>query len=260
MKLDFINVALLAVAGMALSTSAISAATTAATDGDLLMGFRVTSGANPGASNYLVVNLGQYSALTPGALSLGNLGADLSAAFGNNWNTRTDLAWGIIGTDESASDVFGSKAETVYGTQAAAYQNKPFGATAQGVNAAQDLYVGYQGRTSTANSTVALVESSADINNWGAKMPTLAGYFQPTLEGSFGASGTGASALDLFRTSATDFGAPAKSVYTGTFTISNTGVVSYNTAPPAVAAVPEPGRAMLLACGLTGVMLRRRRK
>ena len=111
---------------------------------------------------------------------------------------------------------------------------------------------------STAVTNTALLPSTTGStwtsNNDGSSSFTLAG----TVEGNVGAGASG-TALDLYRILNTTSGAsPTGTVgvgsWEGTFTISNGGVVGF-----AVAAVPEPSRALLAGLGLAGVAFRRRR-
>jgi hypothetical protein len=75
--------------------------------GDLILGFRVTDNTGTGATSNLEVdfgNMSQFTSLAPGTtltLSTPTTGtglslADLTSTYGANWNTRTDLAWGLI--------------------------------------------------------------------------------------------------------------------------------------------------------------------
>ncbi len=262
MKLNFKTLALLALAGMAFNASA---ATTVYNDGDILLGFHASGGT--GASSELVVNLGSYSnyvSQSSGFVlsALGSIGTDLTNTYGASWNTRADLSWGIVGIDDSVVDIFGSRAETTYGTKATAWPNKTFGTSAIAVGKAQNAGSGYAGKTSGTNAS-ALVEANTDTNHWTSVAPTLGGFFGSN--GAFGIDGTfnggvAANALDLFRADGSGPSPLGNSAYQGTFTISSAGQLSFGIAPPTVAAVPEPSRAALLLVGFASAVLRRRRK
>ena len=93
-------ITLLAVAGLAFASTAVHAATTAYTTGDLILGFRQT-----GATSSLLVNIGQAGGYrdgtTTGNLSLGNLGADLTSLFGSGWSSDATVFWGVVGSCSS---------------------------------------------------------------------------------------------------------------------------------------------------------------
>ncbi len=258
MKLNFKTLALLALAGMAFNASA---ATTVYKDGDILLGFHASGGI--GASSELVVNLGNnnnYVGQSSGFVlsALGSIGTDLTNTYGASWNTRADLSWGIVGVDDSVTDIFGSRAETTYGTKATAWPNKTYGTSAGAVGKAQNAGLGYDSKTSGTNAS-ALVEANTDINHWTSVAPTLGGFFNPGVDGTF-SGGVAANALDLFRADGSGPSLPSSSTYQGTFTISSAGQLSFGIAPPTVAAVPEPSRAALLFIGFASAVLRRRRK
>ena len=98
---------LLALAGMFLASTAVNAATTAYTNGDIFLGFSQT-----GNSNSIVVNIGQAGGYrdgtTTGALSLGDLGADLSSWWTDQsngataWYNDSTVTWGVVGAIQSA--------------------------------------------------------------------------------------------------------------------------------------------------------------
>lgn len=85
---------------------------------DLFLGVRASTGA--GATQDYLVNIGQASiyrdATTPFAVpGLGNLGADLSVIFEENWSTRADVFWSVSGTP-GPSAAGGDLARTLYAT------------------------------------------------------------------------------------------------------------------------------------------------
>lgn len=91
--------AALAVAGFA------SFSTAKATD--LYLGILATGG--QGASTNMVVKLGDASVLSyPNPVQTFNLSSDLTATYGNNWYSRSDLYWGIIGGDNQSNIVYAS--------------------------------------------------------------------------------------------------------------------------------------------------------
>ncbi len=261
---------MLVVAGISVAALPANAATFVA--GDLLLGFRATGGA--GSATNLVVNLGQadtmYRDATSGISNIADLGAILTSTYGSDWATRADLSWGVVGLRDSSgvgnTSVDGDPKRTNYlsvaqstyapGTQSSS--SPTIGtATARGnvSTAINDFNLAYAAATGT---TSALLDASS-ANSWTDQVVTDGNFqYGSTIEGS-SVNGIDATALDLYRILNTTTGAnPTGTVgvgsYEGTFTISDTGVVGFS-----VGAVPEPSRALLAACGLAGLVLRRRR-
>jgi hypothetical protein len=252
-------ISLLAAAGMALASTAVNAATTAYTNGDIFLGFRQT-----GNSNSLLINIGQAGGYrdgtTTGALSLGNLGADLNAWYGGTgWASDATVFWGVVGTIQSsingdtASTLYASKPESVFGTPETGYARA--NVTTQNIARSNivSMSSAYAGQTSTANSNVALLQSNSATNSWASWNPggQSFSYFSG-MEGNFG-SGVASAALDLFRMPT----GTGTGTYEGTFTIDNSGVVSFGTSAPG--AVPEPSRVSFAGMGRGALLLRRRR-
>ncbi len=254
---------LLAAAGLALASTAVNAATTAYTSGDLILGFRQT-----GNTSSLLVNLGQAGGYrdgtTTGALSLGNLGADLTSLFGAGWSSDATVFWGVVGTPgaasfngDAANTLYASKPESTYGVQADAYERLASATQGTARSAIVSMANAYAGQTSTVNSNVALVQLNSASNSWSSFNPggTSFSYFSG-LEGNFG-SGVASSALDLFRMTPDSLASVNYGTYEGSFTINNSGTVSFSTSTPGV--VPEPSRVLFAGIGLGTLLLRRRR-
>lgn len=241
-------------AAMVLAVAPAGAAVVSSpTNNDIFLGFRATG--NTGATTSYLVNLGQYSQFrnaAPGTtftLDLGNLGADLVSTYGSNWNTRQDLFWGVFGVSNTENPtVYGSREQTVPGTIGQAWA--ALDATSRGTTASSIVSVlqqtnGYQGRESTLNSAVAVLQPNSGGASSYAKQVGTAGTNDfgslsewSSIEGDFG-SGTSGTALDLFRIGSLGVTTP------GFFTISNSGALSFT-------AVPEPSLSLL---GLAGVVL-----
>lgn len=261
---------MLVVAGISVAALPANAATFVA--GDLLLGFRATGGT--GATSNLVVNLGQadtvYRDATSGISSIADLGAILTSTYGSDWATRSDLSWGVVGLRDpsgiGSTSVDGdpkrtsyvSAAQTTYapGTQQSAAWNIPGSTTRADITTAiNDFNLAYTAATGT---TYAVIDSSS-VNSWTDQVVNDGNFKLPgSLEAS-SATGIDDTGLDLYRILNTTTGAnPTGTVgvgsYEGTFTISSSGVVGFS-----VGAVPEPSRALLAACGLGGLLLRRRR-
>ncbi|MHA3772471.1 PEP-CTERM sorting domain-containing protein [Verrucomicrobiota bacterium sgz303538] len=250
---------LLAVSAATLLTPSLKAATLSYTAGDLFIGFR-----QEGTQTDYLINIGQASiyrdATSSFTLSIGNIGADLAALFGDGWATDPTVLWGVIGTSGVAGSG-GDVANTMYASAvkpSAGVQADPYlrlSGTAQG-NIRSDvasLGSSFKGQTSSTNSSVALLQPTSDPNSWAHFNPggmSFSAYGR--LESNFGL-GVSNSALDLFRMQpSSTSGLPGS--LEGTFTIANNGTVTFS-------AVPEPSAAAMLGLGvvLYGMMSRRRR-
>lgn len=290
MKIKTKIIALLALAGLGLAGTSAKAATVsyATNTGDLLLGFRATGG--QGATQTYLVNLGAASAYRDYAAGdpvtsfivnttaigtgptfdsniIGNIGADLAAVFGANWYERADVLWSVAAATQQITGtingdplktIYASKAEQTFGTVETAWSRDS--ATAQGTpnSKIQTMGLAYNGDTSTANSNYGVIYNHSDINSYedfqpgGSSSTATAAYsfFAGGVEGNFG-GGSANAALDLFRMqTGTGLG-----TYEGSFTITDSGQLSFGVA----AVAPEPSRALLVAMGACGLVLRRRR-
>ena len=236
--------------------------------GDIFMGFRIDGG-----TQCYLINIGQASLYkTPSSASftpaLGNIGADLTAIFGANWHSNSAVHWAVMGTNTNTTStvagdpgrtLYASKAETVLGTQEAPWNR---GSTATQAGPASKLMglagapLGFAGYSVTANSSVAVIQTSSDSASYASYQPggtainsggISFAYWNPSNEGDFG-SGAAGAALDLFRMQT---GTSSQlGTYLGTFTITSAGVVTFSTSPPVTS---TPGFAAWIAgFGLTG--------
>ena len=275
----------IATALAAAATSTSHAVTVA--DGDILIGFSLNQVA---AHDTYIYNLGQASTWrenTSQLVSIGNIGADLTTAFGGTWYNNPLLRWGIIGgVDQAAGTINGdlirtvyqSKAVTTFGTRTSAPVTTS-GNHGTLTNTMQTFQEGsHNAGTPGANTTGAFVNTSSasDFNQF--IPPTTGTYFGigNNILDQFEASaplGTAASgytiegALDLWRilnspttgadlTSGLGVGnAVARNgQYVGTFTIDQTGQLRMDVQP-----VPEPTTGVIgLALGAIALVRRRR--
>lgn len=244
MKRSILSVARAAVAAATLAIPAAKAGAVSYSAGDLFLGVRASSGT--GATQDYLVNIGQASvyrdATTPFTVGgLGDLGADLSAIFEANWNTRADVSWSISGTP-GPSAVAGDPSRTLYATTPESAPYLPASpllranaaAQAAPTNKLTSLAVAYLQtagvpNTSTANSSVAIVQTTTDANSY-ASFQTGASsysYFSPTIEGNF-ANGAATSVLDLYRLApATDAAIGTAGDFLGTFTLGANGALTF---------------------------------
>lgn len=246
----------------AITLSAHGAVVVAApASGDIFLGFRASDGQG-NATSYLV-NLGQYSQFRdaePGStitLNLGNIGADLSVTYGDNWNTRGDLFWGIFGVSPSANPaLYASKERSSFDEASDPWLSQSSGnrtSTANQITPVLQGLGGYQGSLSTDNSDVGVLQTNSSSASSYYKQVATAGTTDfgtlsgwSSIEGDFG-SGTSDTALDLYRIASTGVTSP------GYFTISDSGVVTFT------AAVPEPSVSIAAAAGLLLTLSCRRR-
>ncbi len=221
--------------------------TTGVSTSDLFLGFR--AGGGQGGSTSYLVKLGANSAFptVEGASfsisGLGNIGLDLATTYGANWNTRSDLFWGVFGTTSSANPaVFGSRERGNVSQLTNPWPALDLTArnsvnTQIGTNVLNGIN-GYKGSTATANSPVGTLQAnSGNSTSYNFQVATngttdFGSLSQWTsIEGDFG-DGTAGTVLDLWRIGSLGV------TYRGAFSIDDTGLVNYsfNTVVPA----PEP--------------------
>lgn len=231
--------------------------------GDLFLAFRTSGG--QGASTSYIIDIGSdltYRNAAPGSIltlaGLGNVGADLSAAYGINWSSRSDLYWGVFGARLGvSSSVYASSEQDPVGSSATAWPS--LSQTARNATATSIIDVitgigGYTGSEATVNNPVGTLQLNSGSESSYFKQVATAGttdfgslsqWSGSGIEGDFG-GGTAGTALDLFRIAGT------QSANLGTFTIGDNGGLSFT-------AIPEPGAVFLLG-GVMGLLgLRRRR-
>lgn len=277
----FLGVAVLALAGSIAAAGSAHAATY--NDGDLLLGFRASSGPQGTTVDY-VIDIGPVSlyrdatsdfvlntkAGAGSATGIGNIGLDLTANFGANWSSNANILWGVIGVTKSASGVdtanteYASRAETTFGTLATAWSRR--GAIAQSSTTTDigTLATDYKSYSVTANSPSGVLEDhnlSASGNYWASWMTggsnfnregSTFNFYDGSLEGSF-ANGASNTALDLFRMTVNTAGGPG--TYLGTFTTDSSGNITYHTAN-----IPEPASLTMLGLGVGFLGCVRRRR
>lgn len=236
------------------------------TDGDVFLGFRATSGT--GNQNSILIDVGNFSRFTTAttagfALNL-NIGTDLNNTFGTSpsWNSLSTVLWGAVGFDSTTHILYNTKAEVTLGVhpngnaRRSANQQDLTGARVANVSAMFNIDLHNGQAANGGTSSFAVIENSGDTgastNYWAASpnTPTY-GVSGWNIEGNFG-GGTGAAAAHL------DFyslppGSTGTGTYVGTFSIDNSGNVSF------VGIVPEPTSAVLFGLGALGLLARRRR-
>lgn len=252
------SIGLASITAIVMSMASANAATVAnPVNNDIFVAFRASGGT--GATTSYIVNLGQYSQFRDAslgsttALTLGNIGADLTAAFGESWSTRSDLHWGIFGVSNSASPILYASRDAANGGAWGALDINGRGTTASSIVSVLQGTNGYQGREATLNSPVAVFQPNSDLASSYAKQVATPGTNDfgslsewSSIEGNFG-DGVGGTNLNLYRIAGSGVTTP------GHFSIDGSGAISFH-------AIPEPSVALL---GISGAFLwvgARRRK
>lgn len=254
--------------GMAAATPARAALVT--TQGDLLLSFYTVNGSSVGANAY-TINLGQGINFFDGSTASGivvNINTDLVSAFGASWWDNSELKMALVGGFSStANPTSPDAARTVYAgaklatynpgtsTPAKAASSLNHNTWATNVSGFSDLQNGKAANGAVASNS-AIMDTASDVSDVTNYVPPVSGgYFgigtDPTT--SFAAGNIGSSqeaALDLWKADKAAFATPQ---WGGTFSIDNTGNVSYS-------AVPEPSTVTMLglAAILGSGLLRRR--
>ena len=300
---NILQTALLALAGAALvasSRQADSAMITPNETCDMILGFRVGTlyddsfNALPaqgiGESSNLEIDLGSaaqfYNATTGANFTLPAVSvADLIATFGSNWNTRTDLFWGVVGTtgrgygsliyngsstyainataDSHApvKTIWATRAEDTLGTQSTPWLRGSIFAQAAPIAQIESMYVGTSpliGATSTDNSPVAAVIDSSTPGSWTYQdlhnsTSTSFGYFNGTIDNTTSISIGTYSVSDLYELRP----GSGPGALLGAFGLDSSGTFVFST-DPTYFATPEPSSLALL--GLAGGIFATRRR
>jgi hypothetical protein len=203
--------------GLALAGS-MEAAAWPPENGDLVLGVQATAGT--GSTSNVFVNLGPAFQIRENAEqgSVVNIAAELSAAFGANWFSRTDLWFGVAGNRSALStpsEVNGDANRVVYASRAAGspgasilfsgYTSSSLGTSGNNiqslVGAADDLVTRGKGvvtMTSTANPV-------QWFNSWSKWNPTPGAafaIFSGGIQNNFGKSSNGTPLVDIQRLTA----------------------------------------------------------
>ncbi len=215
--------------------------------GDLILGFQATGGT--GQSTNVFYNLGSVGTIknNPNPGFIINLNAELTAAFGSNWYTRTDVYFGAYGQQSGSSsgtDANGDPNRTAYLTRAAttaggAPLHTGYSSTALG--SAYTIHLGMMDAFSvpeyniTANSNGIVTATEAGngqfwANSW-SKWNPLSGaviaafnIYNPGLQNNFG-KGSSPTRVDLQRLARPTSGT-ATATYVATIEVASNGNVS----------------------------------
>ena len=278
---NLLTKSLLIIAGATLLHSP-ALATLPYTSGDLIMGFRTTGASNPaGLTNPsgtdYEINLGSATNLIGafGTINFANIGADLTAIFGPNWNTRADLFWSISGVVTPTvggipnNTLFATRPETELGIQSVPWNrigSFSVGAPALKMGSMAGESFGYAAGTSatlnqleSVNTVGGLIQDAGSGNSYASFQPgganttgaTAFGVFSGGIEGNFGA-GTSGTILDMYEL----IPGSGPGAFLGTFQINDTGTASFT------AVVPEPSSLAIVGAGagLLGLLRRRQQR
>lgn len=210
--------------------------------GDVFLAFRASSG--QGASTSYLVKLGVDTQFTTAAAGssfdvsgLGDIGEDLKTTYGEGWNTRADLFWGVFSYRANNGNpiVSGSRERTdvnVRSTAWAALALQSRSATANNISPIIQGIGGYKGSLSTANSGIATFQTnSASASSYNKQVSTAGtsdfGSLSQwgSIEGSFG-NGEAGTILDLHRVAASGV------TTVGSFSISAAGTIHFTNIIP----------------------------
>ncbi len=285
--------AILAVAGVALSSSAALAVNPNFVAGDLVVFFQ-----QRGGTNTIMLDVGQatnFRDATSNLINIANLGTELADGtngFGAGWANDSSLFWGAAAVRSSSSgtsaQVAGDPSRTIYASQGRSTVGTEGNAGSPGWS------VGTGSATTASNAVLSMVNrlgsapvvatdrlveaaTTSNVDNQnpflGQNPGTAFSLFTGGVESTFGAGTFGTlggvnaeSSLDLYRILATtnpagtvisDGAGAGVGSFEGSFVIDNGGNVSFVVAP-----VPEPTTmtAMLALGGVAGAMRRRRRQ
>ena len=227
-------------------------------DGDIVIGFRATSGT--GTDKNVFFRVGSGTDLRDGLISgtLGNIGATLSANFGSDWYSRPDLYCGAIGNLNTGSPtgtfatppVAGDPSRTFYLTKPASYPRggEMIAAGTYNSSALGSAGTKFSGMEAMAVTLTAETDTSAVLdqstqsvewnNGWSQWNPVPGAAFDTITDGiqqNFGKA-TAATYLDLQRVLPTSTGASPAGVvgggeYVATVYIENDGTIKVMKAP-----------------------------
>ncbi len=247
------------------------------TNGDMILGFQATGGV--GATKNVFFNLGAGTAARDNASIglLGNISTTLTAVYGANWYSRTDVYFGAVGNLRgNANTGFGSApavnndpSRTFYlstptvnvgeGTfiAAATYPSASLGAGATNLSGMETMIVGL---TTEGDGAAILDQGTQPVewsNGWTSWNPTPGAAFNVFTGGvqqNFGKVGSNTYA-DIQRVLSTNTGAVPTGVigggtYETTLAIGSNGNISL---------VPEPSSSLLAAVAGIALTFRRRR-
>ena len=246
---SFLRNLLLPVAGLALAATAATAAPWPPVPGDLILGVRATGGT--GATTNVFYNLGAAHALRTNPSPAGplvNLDAELTAAFGAGWSSRTDLYFGVFANRSNATPTGigsaavenGDPARTIYTSKGVttAGTGTPwsgFSVSALGLAATahQGQIAAIDNIAANSNNVMTLVQATNPVewaNSWTQWNPTPGAAFSIFSGGIQSKLNATAAHVDVFRI----VGSTGNGSYVTTVSLAGNGAVTAARAGAAV--------------------------
>jgi hypothetical protein len=208
-------------------------------NGDILLGVRATGGAGAGVS--LLVNVGDdvtfRNAASGSKISLANVGAELVAAYGANWHTRSDLNWSFFGARNQTNPVvYGTRVQSPVGRPSVAFPLQDLSqrtSTKNQIVSVLDTYSQLDQFSGNANAALQTNASNSGSYNYqvGLAGTTDFGSLSQwvSIEGDFG-NGTTGTVLDFFRYAGTP--SVPSSERLGSFEIDALGALTFTRSLP----------------------------
>jgi hypothetical protein len=281
--MKFISKALLLGVGLAAASSSAMAAFTF-TNGDLILGFQATAGTGQDKNVYFNLGSGVGFRNNSDLGLLGNVSSVLSATYGSNWYSRSDVYFGVIGNLNSGPNppaiggvqpVNGDASRTLYVSAAA---SAPQLGTLRGVgtvttaslasvgNFVSSIEGQFANMVQTANNTVTndqQDEPGAWSVGWTTRNP-VPGFAFGALSGgiqqNFGQVGS-ITYADIQRIVSTNSGTGVVAGVIGGGTYETTIAIGSDGSITALSAVPEVSSTLLFgAIGLSAAFQRRRKQ
>jgi MYXO-CTERM domain-containing protein len=264
-----------------LSAMAVTSANAAFTisNGDLILGFQATGG--EGSTKNVFFNLGNPIDYRDGNVAngtLGNINGTLSAVFGANWYSRSDVYFGAAANlNQNANSGPGSRAPIDGDPSRTWYLSIPTSVAAGGLLYAAGTFpnasLGSAGNslagmeTFLMNGTLTELADGAAIldqtlnpvewnNSWTQWNPTPGAAFSVFTGGiqqNFGKGGS-ETLFDLQRVLGTNTGADPTGVVGGGTYVTSFGIGSDGS----ISVIPEPSAALLSVLGALALLRRRR--
>jgi hypothetical protein len=246
---SFLRNLLLPVAGLALAATAATAATWPPVPGDLILGVRATGGT--GATKNVFFNLGPAHALRTNPSPAGplvNLDAELTAAFGAGWSSRTDLYFGVFANRSNATPTGigsaavenGDPARTIYTSKGVTTAGTGTPWSGFSVSALGLAATAHQGQinaidniAANSNNVMTLVQATNPVewaNSWTQWNPTPGAAFSIFSGGIQSKLNATAAHVDVFRI----VGSTGSGSYVTTVSLAGNGAVTAARAGAAV--------------------------
>lgn len=238
---SFLRNLLLPVAGLALAATAATAAPWPPVPGDLILGVRASGGS--GATTNVFFNLGPAHALRSNPSPTGtlvDLNAELTAAYGAAWSSRTDLYFGVFANRSnatpsgigSAAPENGDPARTIYTSKGVttAGTGTPwsgFSVSALGLAATahQGQIAAIDNIAANSNNVMTLVQATNPVewaNSWTAYNPVPGAAYSIFSGGIQAKLNATAAHVDVFRIISTT----GSGSYVTTVSLAASGIVT----------------------------------